>query len=103
MGVSRGPTSFLFVVSQIGLRGRLSEDYVASITSISDVTSLARAVGAAHTAAGMRGGAGATVCAAAMAALAPDLPNERPYSPNCDAATLAALRISASPAAAGSR
>jgi hypothetical protein len=87
---------------QIGLRGRLSEAYVAAVTQIQDVTALAHRVQAAHGAGSRRDsgcvsslGSAERGCAvaAAMAALADDLPRERPYMPHCEADVLRELML----------
>jgi hypothetical protein len=70
---------------QIGLKGSLSEQYVASTLSIEDVTPLAHKVGTAH------GVKAKKVSAEMMAALAAELPNERTYTPACTPATLTRL------------
>jgi phosphopantetheine adenylyltransferase len=71
---------------QIGLSGDLSERFVASIIAVTDVTELAHRVGAAHAAKDV---------AAAMAALAPELPAEREYLPRCEPAELVRLQMRA--------
>jgi len=72
---------------QIGVAGRLSELYVASILSIEDVTPLARRVEAAH------GFATEGQVKEAMAALEPLLPQERPYLPACSRGKLVELQL----------
>ena len=72
---------------QIGLKGRLSVEYVDSVIAIVDVTALARRVGEAHAK------KKPAAAAEAMAALLSELPHERPYMPRCSDATLAALRM----------
>jgi len=68
---------------QIGLKGSLSELYVASALSIQDVTALAHRVGLAH----------ASKSRAAMEALLPELPRERPYMPCCTEPVLTRLHL----------
>jgi len=68
---------------QIGLKGRLSELYVRSATSIEDVTELSHRVGEAHQDTTKR----------AIEALKPELPHERPYMPSCSEFDLARLRL----------
>lgn len=58
---------------QIGLKGRLSEQYVSSIISIEDVTELSHGVCQAHR----------SKKKDVMAELKPGLPEERPYLPLC--------------------
>ena len=70
---------------QIGLKGMLSEQYVASVLSIEDVTALAHKVCEAHVS-GATGGAGTEM-------LADVLPVERPYMPDCDRAVLTDLGV----------
>ena len=98
---------------QVGLSQELSEEYVAGISEMRDVTELARCVGDAHARAGRSyrdnghdgsshgtqrqcGGALCRLASsrAAMEHLAPELPCERPYVPACDSETLARLCIS---------
>jgi hypothetical protein len=55
-----------------GLSRDLSERWVAAVVAVSEVSELARRVGAAHRAVDVRG---------AMAALQDELPHERPYVP----------------------
>ena len=69
---------------QIGLKGRLREVFVQEMLSIEDVTALARQVGEAHA---------SKECAEAMARLAPLLPEERPYQPQCDEEVLTRLGL----------
>lgn len=66
---------------QIGLSKELSEFYVQNVTSIEDVTELARKVCTAHRAGTKE----------AMAELIPELPRERPYMPQCSHEVLANL------------
>ena len=90
---------------QIGMKGDLSELYVASAVSIEDVTALAHRVGAAHAAAQQKakgGGGGGKACGGghvhpAVAALLPELPVERPYMPACARATLERLGMLKAP------
>lgn len=70
---------------QIGLKGKLSEQYVASTISIQDVTELSHKVGAAHAIKDN------TAQKEAMTALAPELPKERPYLPACSESALVEL------------
>jgi len=60
---------------QIGLKGSLSEQYVAATLRIEDVTELAHKVGEAHL---------SKQCSEAMAKLLPELPSERPYTLKCN-------------------
>jgi len=68
---------------QIGMRGYLSQLYVDSVISIQDVSELAQRIGAAH----------ASGNPDTMAALAPELPDERPYVPKCAEEILQRLGI----------
>jgi hypothetical protein len=68
---------------QIGFKGRLSQLYVSKIVAVQDVTDLAHAVGAAH----------AKNDAAAMEKLAPSLPCERAYLPECSDEVLRQLAM----------
>ena len=70
---------------QIGLSRDLSEAYVAGVLSIEDVTPLARQVGVAH------GNKDERQVKAAMTALLPQLPAERPYMPSCPGEELVRL------------
>jgi hypothetical protein len=78
---------------QIGLKGRLSEEYVRSVTSIEDVTGLAHRVRDAHRAPRTRDETADAAVAAAMARLAGELPHERAYTPRCDDDVLRALQL----------
>merc|ERR1719410_947398 len=69
---------------QIGVKGRLREVFVREMLSIEDVTPLARQVGEAHA---------SKECGEAMARLAPLLPEERPYQPQCDEEVLNRLGL----------
>merc|ERR1712007_233263 len=71
---------------QIGLKGRLSEQYVKSIITIQDVTELAHQVGLAH----------GCKSKEAMTPLLPSLPVERPYMPSCSKSDLVRLLLLAS-------
>eukprot|EP00164_Ancoracysta_twista_P001428 GFYU01001862.1.p1 GENE.GFYU01001862.1~~GFYU01001862.1.p1 ORF type:complete len:230 (-),score=61.60 GFYU01001862.1:260-949(-) len=66
---------------QIGLKGRVSAEYVKSVMSIEDVTELSHDVQAAHM----------SKSTDAMAALVPRLPQERPYMPHCSKEVLVKL------------
>jgi len=65
---------------QIGLKGKLSEQYVRSILSVADVTPLAQKVGAAHALKNQD-----------MSEVKPLLPCERPYLPQCSQRQLTEL------------
>ena len=64
----------LLIYLHLGLRGKLSEQYVGSALSIEDVTALAHRLGEAHASAR---------CNEAMTELVPELPQERQYIPRC--------------------
>lgn len=68
---------------QVGLAGSLSELYVRSVISITDVTGLAHKVGRAHQ----------TKSKQAMIDLGPELPMERPYMPHCPTPVLMRLMM----------
>mmetsp|Transcript_34308 Transcript_34308/g.79305 ORF Transcript_34308/g.79305 Transcript_34308/m.79305 type:complete len:146 (-) Transcript_34308:35-472(-) len=70
---------------QIGMKGELSRFYVENTLSIEDVTALSRAVGEAH------GIKNATAMNETMAALGPELPDERAYMPRCSEEVLVGL------------
>lgn len=70
---------------QVGVKGKLSQQYVQSVLSIEDVTPLAHQVGAAHS------HRTASSVHQAMLELSPILPNEREYVPKCTIATLVEL------------
>ena len=78
---------------QIGLAGPLSQEYVASVVAIEDVTALGHAVRDAHRAKSKRDRD------AAIAAVLPRLPKERPYMPHCSPSVLAALGMAPGPVA----
>ena len=69
---------------QIGLSKELSHQFVASILQVRDVTNLAHRLGKAHADKNLK---------VSMAALAPELPVERPYLPRCDPVVLARLQM----------
>ena len=79
---------------QIGLAGALSQEYVASIVKIEDVTALGHALRDAHRAKAKKDRD------ALMAAAVPQLPRERPYMPRCAPTVLAALGMAPGPVAA---
>jgi hypothetical protein len=66
---------------QIGLKGKVLEEYLRSLTSIQDVTELGHKVCAAHR----------SKKKDAMVELYPELPHERPYMPHCDDRCLVGL------------
>jgi len=72
---------------QIGLSRELSERYVTGALSITDVSALGRHVGAAH------GNKEEWQVKAAMTALLPQLPVERPYMPSCPEKELVRLGL----------
>ena len=72
---------------QIGLSRDLSERYVAGVLSITDVSALARQVGAAH------GHKDERQVKAAMTEMLPRLPAERPYMPSCPEEELVRLGL----------
>ena len=69
---------------QIGLSHELSQEYVASVVAIEDVSDLARRVGEAHKTKRPK---------VTMASLASELPNERPYLPRCTTRDLVRLQL----------
>jgi len=66
---------------QIGLKGRVFETYLRSLTSIEDITELGHRICAAHR----------SKKKDAMADLMLELPEERPYMPSCDDRVLVGL------------
>ena len=78
---------------QIGMAGRLSEQYVASIVAISDFTALGHRVGLAHREKKDRDRI------AMMEALCPELPRERLYVPRCPHSVLVSLGMMPGPTA----
>jgi len=83
-GSGRKPNKLPFRAIQIGMRGNLAEQYVASAISIQDVTELAQKVQAAHNASDPK---------QAILDLLPQLPCERPYMPACTPAALMRLKL----------
>ena len=89
---------------QIGLRGALSQLYVASATSIEDVTDLAVQVGHAHHTSKRRArkkkdSKAGVAQPARMEDVLHLLPNERPYTPRCTPRDLQKLAMAAGPTA----
>ncbi len=76
---------------QIGMKGRLSELYVASALSIEDVTELSEEVGKAHSLLVSRKGATKFDSPMENEELYGRLPHERDYVPRCSQATLERL------------
>mmetsp|Transcript_22240 Transcript_22240/g.44135 ORF Transcript_22240/g.44135 Transcript_22240/m.44135 type:complete len:266 (-) Transcript_22240:101-898(-) len=72
---------------QIGVKGKLSEQYVNSVVQIQDVTALATLVGSAHQ---VKSKADRK---AAIEHILPQLPEERPYLPPCTHEVLRVLRM----------
>jgi len=80
---------------QIGLKGRLSEEYVRSIISVEDVTELAMKVKIAH----LMDHKKKSKTKDAMEILKDELPDERPYLPLCTEEVLVALGMAPGPTA----
>merc|ERR1711956_123727 len=72
---------------QIGLKGRLSEEYVRSIVAVEDVTDLAKKIGYAH----VKDYTNKSKDKEAMDSLDGEIPDERPYLPQCTDEVLVGL------------